>query len=103
LHARDRGRFRTVEDFRKVVVEIENRLGKEAVENMHCHFTKIEYSDKGERRHHILDDAGYGPSFEMLAEVIAEFRLRPVMICESPLLDIDALKMRDILKKKPRN
>jgi len=100
LHARDRGRFRTVEDFRKVVVEIENRLGKEAVKNMHCHFTKIEYSDKGERRHHVLDEAGFGPSFEMLAEVVAEFRLRPVIICESPLLDIDAVKMRDILKKK---
>jgi deoxyribonuclease-4 len=103
LHARDQGRFRTVEDFRKVVVEIENRLGKEAVENMHCHFTKIEYSDKGERRHHVLDETGYGPSFEMLAEVVAEFRLRPIMICESPLLDIDAVKMRDILEKRLEN
>jgi len=100
LHARDQGRFRTVEDFREAVVKIENRLGKEAVKNMHCHFTKIEYSDKGERRHHVLDETGYGPSFEMLAEVIAEFRLRPVIICESPLLDIDAVKMRDILRKK---
>jgi deoxyribonuclease-4 len=98
LHARNHGRFRKVEDFRKVVEEVESRLSKEAAENMHCHFTKIEYSDKGERRHHVLDEAGYGPSFEMLAKVIAEFKLKPVIICESPLLDIDAVKMRDILK-----
>jgi endonuclease IV len=39
----------------------------------------------------------------MLAEVVAEFRLRPIMICESPLLDIDAVKMRDILEKRLEN
>jgi deoxyribonuclease-4 len=100
LHARDRGRFRTVEDFRKVVDEVEKRLGKETVKNMHCHFTKIEFSDKGERRHHTLDAVGYGPDFEMLAMVIAEFGLKPVIISESPLLDIDALKMRDMVNRK---
>jgi deoxyribonuclease-4 len=100
LHARDKGRFRTVEDFRKIVDEIEKRLGKETVENMHCHFTKVEFSDKGERRHHTLDEEGYGPDFEMLATVIAEFGLKPVIISESPLLDIDALRMRDMVNKK---
>jgi deoxyribonuclease-4 len=100
LHARNRGRFRTISDFSKVVEEIENRLGKEAAENMHCHFTKIEYSDKGERRHHALEESGYGPSFEMFAKVISEFRLKPVIICESPLLDVDAMRMRDILRKE---
>jgi deoxyribonuclease-4 len=99
LHARDRGRFRTIEAFRKVVEQAEDQLGKEAVQDMHCHFTKIEYSEKGERRHHVLDEAGYGPSFESLAKVIVEFGLRPVLICESPLLDIDAVTMRDIFRR----
>jgi deoxyribonuclease-4 len=100
LHARNHGRFRKIDDFRRVVEEVENRLGKEVAENMHCHFTKIEYSSRGERRHHVLDESGYGPSFEMLAKVIAEFKLKPVFICESPLLDIDAAKMRDMLKRE---
>jgi deoxyribonuclease-4 len=99
LHARHQGRFRKVDDFRAVVEEVERRLGAEAARNMHCHFSKIEYTDKGERRHHVLDAARYGPDFEMLAEVIAEFKMRPVMICETPLLDVDAVKMRDILRK----
>ena len=100
LHARDRGRFKTVEDFRKVLVEIENRLGMEAVKNMHCHFTKVEFTEKGEKRHHILDETGYGPDFALLAKVIAEFRLNPVIISESPILDLDAIKMREILMKE---
>jgi deoxyribonuclease-4 len=98
LHARDMGRFRTIEDFREVVVEIEGRLGTEAARDMHCHFTKIEFSDKGERRHHTLEEERYGPDFTMLAKVIAEFKLRPVIISESPLLDLDAMKMRDTLQ-----
>jgi deoxyribonuclease-4 len=105
LHARDGGRFKTVDDFRKLAENVENRLGTEVVRDMHCHFTKIEFTDKGERRHHIMDEMGYGPDFSMLAEVIAEFKLKPVIISESPILDMDAIKMRDILKKelKSRN
>ena len=100
LHARDRGRFKTVDDFRKVIVEIENRLGTEAVKDMHCHFTKIEFTDKGEKRHHTMDEVDYGPDFMMLAKVIAEFKLKPVIISESPILDADAIKMRDIVQKE---
>ena len=99
LHARQQGRFKKVDDFRAVVEEVEKRLGTEAARNMHCHFSKIEYTDKGERRHHVLDAARYGPDFEMLAEVIADFDMRPVMICETPLLDVDAVKMRDTLRE----
>jgi deoxyribonuclease-4 len=102
LHARGRGRFKTVDDFRRVVEEIENRLGTEAVRDMHCHFAKVEFTDKGEKRHRIMDETEYGPDFTMLAKAIAEFKLKPVIISESPILDIDAIKMRDILKKKKK-
>ncbi|MDH7477536.1 MAG: TIM barrel protein [Candidatus Bathyarchaeota archaeon] len=100
LHARDKGLFKEVEDFRKVVEEIEKRLGTDAVKNMHCHFTKVEFTDKGEKCHHVMDETGYGPEFEMLAKVIVEYKLKPVIISESPVLDLDAIKMRDILKKE---
>jgi deoxyribonuclease-4 len=99
LHARRQGRFRKIADFRAVAEEVERRLGTEAARTMHCHFSKIEYTDKGERRHHVLDEARYGPDFEVLAEVIAEFKMRPVIICETPLLDVDAAKMRDTYMK----
>ena len=100
LHARDRGRFSTVDDYRKVVIDIEDRLGTEVIKNIHCHFTKIEFTENGERCHHTLEERHFGPDFRMLAKVIAEFRLNPVIISESPLLDIDAMKMRDILQEE---
>jgi deoxyribonuclease-4 len=100
LHAREQGRFRTVNDFRQIVETVESTLGTEFAENMHCHFTKIEFASQGEKRHHTLEEARYGPEFEMLAKVISEFKLRPVIISESPILDIDAIRMRDILQKE---
>jgi len=103
LHARDEGRFKTVDDFRRVVVGIENRLGTKAIKDMHCHFSKVEFTNKGERRHHTMGEAGYGPDFTMLAKVIAEFKLKPVIISESPILDIDAIMMQSILQKELKN
>ncbi len=100
LHARTGGALRTAQDFRELVTKAESKLGTEAIKKMHCHFSKIEFTYKsGEKRHHSLNEAAYGPEFENLATIIAEFKLTPTIICETPLLDIDAMKMRDILKK----
>lgn len=100
LHARDRGRFRSIDDFRAVIEKIEETLGTDAVRDLHCHFTKVEFTDKGEKCHHTLDEKAFGPDFSMLAKVIADFKLKPVIISESPILDIDAMKMRDILREE---
>jgi deoxyribonuclease-4 len=100
LHARSGGKLRTVDDFRNVIEKVEKQLGTEAAKNLHCHFTKVEFGEKGEKRHHILDEERYGPDFGLLAKVIAEFKLNPVVISETPLLDIDAVKMHDILQKE---
>jgi len=99
LHAREKGKLKSMDDFVKVIGEIEKRLGTDAAKNLHCHYSHIEFTDKGERRHHLMDEVEYGPDFNMLASLIAELDLKPVMICESPNLDVDAKKMRDILKK----
>ena len=99
LHARSGGRLQTAEDFRSVVEEAEERLGNEAARNMHCHFSKIEFTKHGERRHHVLDEKRFGPNFDSLAKVIADFKLHPVVICETPLLDVDARKMREAYLK----
>jgi len=97
LHARDRGRFRTIDDMRKVMDQIEKRLGTNALKNLHCHYSHIEFTDKGERRHHNLDRMEYGPDFKFLAKLIAERDLRPVIACETLNLDLDAVKLRDMV------
>jgi deoxyribonuclease-4 len=100
IHARNGGKLKTVSDFQKIVDTIEKRLGTDSVRNLHCHFTHIEFTEKGEKRHHTLYEAEYGPDFQCLATVIAELGLKPVIISESPILDVDAQKMRNILFEK---
>jgi deoxyribonuclease-4 len=99
LHALHQGTLKKTEDFRAIAEKVEQKLGTEALKSMHCHFSKIEFTAQGEKRHHTLDEERYGPDFRMLAEVIADFQMHPTMICESPILDIDARKMQDILKQ----
>jgi deoxyribonuclease-4 len=99
LHARNLGAFKKVDDIRVVAEKIESSLGSVALRNMHCHFSKIEFSSQGERKHHILDEPRYGPEFELLAKVLVDFKMRPTIICETPLLDIDALKMKKMLQQ----
>jgi deoxyribonuclease-4 len=97
LHARSGGGLRTTEDFRKIAITAEEKLGTEAVRNMHCHFSRIEYTYKtGERCHHNLDEVGFGPEFEGLAEVFVEFKMRPVVIVETRMQDLDAIKLKQI-------
>ncbi len=97
LHARDRGRFKTIDDMSKVMDQIEKRLGAEALQNIHCHYSHIEFTNKGERRHHNLSRSEYGPDFRFLAKLIAERGLKPVIACETPNLDVDAQKLRDMV------
>jgi deoxyribonuclease-4 len=102
IHARGKGRLKTVDDFNKVLEEIEKRLGSNAVKNLHCHYTAVEYTEKGEKCHHTLEEKEFGPNFQFLAKLIAELNLNPVIISESPVLDVDALKMRDIVMEEIR-
>lgn len=100
IHAREGGKMKTASDFRGVIDEIEKRLGSDAVRNLHCHFARVEFTEKGERRHHILDEIEYGPDFHHLATLIVELDLKTVIISESPILDIDAQKMRGMVLKE---
>ena len=97
LYAREGGRLKTIDDFRRVIDKIEKRLGTNAINDLHCHYTRVEFGRMGERRHHTMDDTKYGPDFKPLAILIAELGLNPVIISESPILDIDSQKMQDIV------
>jgi len=99
LHARNLGAFKKIDDIRAIAEKIETTLGSAALQNMHCHFSKIEFTSQGERKHHPLDELRYGPEFELLAKTIVDFKMHPTIICETPLLDIDALKMKKMLQQ----
>lgn len=83
LNARDRGVFFTSDDYKRVFDEIAETLGAEYAENLHCHFSKIMYTEMGEKKHLTFEDRVYGPEFEPLAEAMAGLGVSPTIICES--------------------
>lgn len=58
-------------------------LGYEKMRCFHAHFSKIQYSAKGEIRHLTFADKEYGPEFEPLAIALKDLKLEPIVVCES--------------------
>ena len=83
LNARDRGVFYTADDYKRVFDTISAQLGASYADNLHCHFSKIMYTEMGEKKHLTLEDDVYGPQFEPLAEAIVSLGVSPTIICES--------------------
>ena len=77
------GAFPNADSYRRIFNEIGERLGDAHAMHLHCHFSKIEYTNAGEKKHLTLADTIYGPAFEPLAEAIAREKVCPRIICES--------------------
>lgn len=83
LNARTLGGIRGRDDYAKILDDIENALGYERLSKMHVHFSKIEYTNGGEKKHLTFADKTFGPDFEPLFEEIKRRALEPSVICES--------------------
>ena len=98
LNARDLGGvFKTADDYLRVFDKIDARMGSFIAENLHCHFSKIEYTTSGEKRHLTFADSVFGPDYEPFVEAIVKGRLTPNVICESAgTQSDDALTMKKL-------
>ncbi|MCX6817307.1 MAG: TIM barrel protein [Candidatus Aenigmarchaeota archaeon] len=91
IFARDAGHI----DFHEVLKKME-ALG---MDRHHCHFSGIEYTMKGERRHLTIDSNQ--PDFPALAKGLLKTKIRNItIISESPVLEKDSMKMLEILKQE---
>ncbi len=96
LNARDLGVIKTAADYNTILKEIKNSLGSYRFENFHSHFSKIEFTTGGEKRHLTFEDRVYGPDFEPLMELVYKYGLSPTFICESAGTQTeDAKQMKD--------
>ena len=97
LNARHLGNYFTdCDSYRAIFDRIANALGDEYAYNLHCHFSKIEYTGAGEKKHLTFADNVFGPSFEPLAEAIVKEGVCPRIICESAgTMAEDALYMKN--------
>lgn len=96
LNARDLGILKTKEDFEKIFIAIKNELGTDRLKTFHSHFSKIEYTTGGEKKHLTFEDTLYGPDFEPVMELTHKYDCSPIFICESAGTQAeDAKTMKD--------
>ena len=97
INAREQGSLKTVSDYRERLEYMIGELGYERVKHFHVHFSKIQYSDKGEVRHLTFADTEYGPEFAPLAMALKELKLEPYIVSESAGTQAeDAMEMKRI-------
>lgn len=97
LFARRKGKLTEKENFGEILSTIRNELGKEELENLHQHFTALKWTkEKGEEKHLPIDEGD--PKFKPLAKALSEEKVNGVIINESPKLEEDAAKMREVMK-----
>ncbi len=86
-HART-GEFNSYPEFASVLEQVEQRLGRAALDNMHIHISGIRYGKKGELGHLNLRDSDLG--YVQLLQALKDYEAKGLLICESPNLEEDA-------------
>lgn len=67
-------------------------LGADALQRLHIHLSGIEYGAKGERNHLPLEQADI--DIQAIFRALKEFGCQGRILCESPIMEEDALKMQ---------
>jgi deoxyribonuclease IV len=99
LHARPGdGTMNSYEEWRQVLTAYEQALGPEALHRLHVHLSGIEYGPKGERNHLPIADADL--DLVGLFRALHELRCEGRILCESPEMEEDALKMQALFLGK---
>jgi len=93
LHARPGdGTMNTVKEWTQILEVYQASLGKNALKNLHIHLSGIEYGPKGEKNHLALGESDLKINF--LFQVLRDFGCAGRILCESPIMEEDALNMK---------
>jgi deoxyribonuclease-4 len=93
LHARPGdGTMNTVREWTSLLEAYQAALGREALKKLHIHLSGIEYGPKGEKNHLALGESDLKINF--LFEVLKKFGCAGRILCESPIMEEDALIMK---------
>lgn len=69
-----------------------NALGEKSLKNLHIHISGIDYGEKGEKEHLPLDESEF--DYEAFLKALNDFDCQGRILCESPILEEDALKCK---------
>ena len=97
MHARSNGKWNTKKEFNKIFDLYEKYLGKKSLQKMHIHYSGIQYTKKGERRH--LPFKKSDAAWKEFVEVLKKRKIGGVVVCESPVLEKDTLLLKKTYEK----
>jgi len=91
LHART-GKANSYREFVDILDQVGDRLGRQALDNMHIHVSGIAYGNKGELKHLMLTDSDF--RYVEFLQALKERKVGGVVVCESPVMEDDALLLQ---------
>jgi len=90
LHARaGDGSANSIEEWIEVLRRYKKALGAASLRRLHVHLSGIEYTAKGERKHLPIAESDF--NLDGLFAALAELRCKGRILCESPVMEKDAL------------
>jgi len=93
LHARPGdGTMNTYDEWAGLLKLYEKALGKKALKRLHIHLSGIEYGPKGEKNHLALGESDLKVNF--LFQALKDFGCAGRILCESPIMEEDALNLK---------
>jgi len=93
LHARPGdGTMNSAKEWTRLLEAYQAGLGKDALKHLHIHLSGIEYGPKGEKNHLPLEKADL--KLKDLFGALKDFGCGGRILCESPIMEEDALNMK---------
>jgi len=90
-HART-GKFNSYPEFAALLLQVKERLGRAALDDIHIHVSGIAYGLKGEIRHLNLKESDF--QYVEFLQALNDYEVKGLVICESPNLEEDALLLQ---------
>jgi deoxyribonuclease-4 len=95
LHARlGDGKMNSYEEWMSVLDQYRKKLGAIALKHLHIHLSGINYGPKGEKNHLVMEEADL--KFKDLMRALHDTGAKGRLMCESPVMETDALKFKKL-------
>lgn len=102
LHARaGDGTVNSYEEWLAVLKAYRRALGARSLKRLHCHLSGIAYGEKGERHHLMLAESDF--DLKGLLRALAQMKCAGRIVCESPVMEDDALVIQKAWRKIARS
>jgi deoxyribonuclease-4 len=86
-HART-GKYNSYDEFIYILKQVERKLGRQALDNMHIHVSGIAYGVHGEKNHLDLQNSDF--NYVDFVKALKDYKVKGLVVCESKNLEADA-------------